>query len=88
MELLLKGKLENVFKAKDYKDKTSGEVTPGKYQAQFFEQVEGEEGVQLVVHKISLPEEKANQLKNKVGDIISLPVKAFVNKGKLGYYGI
>lgn len=88
MELLLKGKLENVFKAKDYKDKTSGEVTSGKYQAQFFEQVDGDEGVQIVVHKISLPEEKANQLKSKVGDIINLPVKAYSNKGQVGFYGI
>jgi len=88
MELLLKGKLENIFKAKDYKDKLSGEITPGKYQAQFFEQIEGEEGVQLVVHKISLPDEKAIQLKAKIGEIISLPVKAYSNKNTVGFYGI
>lgn len=88
MELILKGKLENVFKAKDYKDKSSGEVTPGKHQAQFIEQIESEEGSQLVIHKVSIPEERAIQLKNKIGEIVSLTVKAYANKGQIGFYGV
>jgi hypothetical protein len=88
MELVLKGKLENVFKAKDYKDKISGDVTPGKYQAQFIEQVESDEGSQLVIHKVSVPEEKVQLLKNKIGEIVSLPVKAYSNKGQVGFYGV
>lgn len=88
MELLIKAKLENVFKAKNFTDSKSGEVTEGKWQLNFIELVEGEEGSQMVMHKVSIPEEKVQQYKDKIGNIISVPVKAFVNKGKLGFYGV
>lgn len=88
MELSIKAKLENVFKAKNFTDSKSGEVTEGKWQLNFIELVEGEEGSQMVMHKVSIPEEKAQQYKDKIGNTISVPVKAFVNKGKLGFYGV
>ena len=89
MEQLLKGKLENIFLAKDFLNKETGEIeTKGKWQAQFIERVESEEGIQMVMHKVSLPEEKAKQLKSKVGETVTINVKAYVQKGKLGFYGI
>jgi len=88
MELILKGKLENLFKAKDFINKDTGEAKLGKYQAQFIEQVEGEEGSQLVIHKISLTDEKAMQLKNKIGEVVQISVKAYSNKGHIGFYGV
>ena len=89
MELIIKGKLENVFKAKDFLNRETGEIeSKGKWTAQMFEQIDGEEGAQLVVHKISIPDEKIVGYREKVGDIVQIPVKTYVSKGKVGYYGI
>jgi len=88
MELLLKGKLENLFKSKDFKNKENGEVKEGKYQAQFIEQIESEEGSQLVIHKVSIPEDKVAQLKTKVGEMVSISVRAYSSKNGIGFYGI
>lgn len=89
MELILKAKLHNVFKAKDYADAETGQIkTKGKWQMQFIEEVESAEGVQLVVHKISVPEINVLAYQGLVGEVIEIPVKTFVNKGKVGYYGI
>ena len=88
MELIIKGKLENIFKAKDFLNKSTGETSVGKWQLQFMERIEGDEGAQLVVHKVSIPEEKQKLYKDKVGDLINLPVKAMISKNSVIYYGI
>ena len=89
MELTLKAKLENVFKAKDFVNKSSGEIeSKGKWQLNFIEMVDGEEGQQMVMHKVSIPEERVKQYQDKIGTLISLPVKTFISKGKVGFYGI
>ncbi len=89
MELTLKAKLENVFKAKDFINKSSGEIeSKGKWQLQFMELVQSEEGSQMVMHKISIPDDKVKQYEDKIGNIISLPVKTFVNKNQVGFYGV
>lgn len=88
MELILSAKLENLFKAKDYKDKTTGEVKSGKWQGQFFEETDTEEGKQLTIHKISIPAEKVHFYKGKVGEVVEVPVKAYAYQGKVGFYGV
>jgi len=88
MQIVISGKLENVYKSKDFTDKDSGEVTKGKYQLQFMERVESEEGAQLVVHKISIPQDKAKQYQGKVGENVQVPVKSFAQKGNVIYYGV
>lgn len=88
MNLILSGKLENVFKARDFKNKDGEIESKGKWQLQFMEKVEGEDGFQMVIHKVSIPEEKAMDYREKIGETVEVFVKAFSNKGKVIYYGI
>ena len=88
MILTLSGKLENVFKAKDYTNKKTAEVKFGKWQLQFHEEVDMEEGKQLVIHKVSIPDEKAKDYVARVGDLVEVQVKPYVYNNVIGYYGI
>jgi hypothetical protein len=87
MGLIYEGELENVYQTKEYTNK-SGEVTPAKWSLQFLEKIQSEQGVQLVIHKINVPTEKISMYKDKVGDLISVPVKAWVMNGKVGFTGV
>lgn len=91
MELLAKLKVENIYLAKDYKDpKTQEVITEGKWRLQTFERTEGEQGMQMKLIDISMPEEEAKKLQNKIGETVTIKIKPFVFKGtnKVGYYGI
>lgn len=88
MELVLKGKLENVFKAKDFINKNGELESRGKWQLQFVERVEGDDGFQIVVHKVSVPDDRVSLYKDNVGSDIEVPVKAFSSNNKVLYYGI
>jgi hypothetical protein len=88
MELLAKVKIENLFKAKDFTDKKSGETTSGKWKVQTFSTIETAEGNQMRLMDISIPEEMAKTLKDKVGQVVTIPVGTFINNGKVGYYGL
>lgn len=88
MGLIYEGKLENVFQSREYTNTKTGVVTPSRWSLQFLEELETEQGVQLVIHKINVPTEKINQYKDMVGDVISVPVKAWVMNGKVGFTGV
>lgn len=88
MELLAKVKIENLFKAKDFTDKKSGETTDGKWKVQTFSTIETAEGNQMRLIDISIPEEMAKTLKDKIGQVVTIPVGTFINNGKVGYYGL
>ena len=88
MELVLKGRLENVFKAKDFINKNGEIESKGKWQLQFMEKVDGDDGFQIVVHKVSVPDDKIGLYKDSVGSYVEVPVKAFLSNNKVLYYGI
>ena len=88
MELLAKLKVDNIYKSKDYLDKKTGETTPGKWKIQTFEKVETEQGEQMKLLDISIPEELSKTLKNKVGETVTIPVATFISNNRVGYYGI
>lgn len=88
MELVLKGQLENVFKAKDFINKNGELESKGKWQLQFMEKVEGDDGFQIVIHKVSVPDDKVVLYRDSIGDAIEVPVKAFSSNNKVLYYGI
>lgn len=88
MELIAKLKIENLYKSKDFKDSKSGEVTLGKWKLQSFQNIETEEGVQMKLFDISIPEELALKLKDKKGETVSIPVGTFINNNKVGFYGL
>jgi len=88
MELFIKARLENVFKAKDFVNKNGEIESKGKWQLQFLEKVEGDEGFQINIHKVSIPDDKVVQYKNKIGTVVEVPVKSMALKNKVIYYGI
>jgi len=88
MEILVKVKIENLFKAKDFTDSKSGETTEGKWKIQTFDNVETENGMQMNLMNISVPEEVAEKFKTKIGETVTIPVGTFVNKNRVGFYGI
>lgn len=89
MELYLKGRLENIYRTKDFKDKDTGLIaTKGKMQLQFLEKIDGAEGVQLVFHKVSIPDSIAMDYLDKRGQDVEIKVKTIVNGGKVSFYGV
>ncbi len=88
MKLLLEIKVENIFKSKDFTDKKSGEVKLGKWKVQGFDNIETEQGTQIKLVDVSVPDEIAFKLKEQIGKTVSLAVNTFVNNGRVGYYGI
>lgn len=88
MELLLKLKIDNLFKDKDFMDKDTGTVKPAKWKIQTFEKVESEQGEMMKLENVSITDEFYEKVKGKVGEVVTVPVKAFVNGKKIGYYGI
>lgn len=88
MELLARVKIENMFKAKDFTDKKSGEVKVGKWKVQTFDNVETEQGTQMKLVDISIPDELAKSLEKKVGEVVSIPVGTFINGNRVGLYGL
>jgi len=88
MELLLKAKIENLFKAKDFTDKKSGEITAGKWKMQTFDHIETESGTQMKLIDISIPESEISKYQEKVGQTVSIPVGTYVQNGRVGYFGL
>ncbi len=88
MELLAKVKVDNIYKSKDFIDKTSGETTPGKWKIQTFQKVESEQGEQMKLIDISIPDELAKSLEKKTGEVVTIPVATYVSNGRVGFYGI
>jgi len=88
MELLAKVKIENMFKSKDFTDKKSGETKEGKWKIQTFDNIETEQGTQMKLVDISIPEDLYEKIKNKNGETVSIPVGTFINNNKVGLYGL
>jgi hypothetical protein len=88
MELLAKVKIENLFKAKDFIDKKSGETTTGKWKIQTFNNIETDEGMQMKLVDISIPDELAMKLKSKVGETVTIPVATYISNNRVGFYGL
>lgn len=88
MELLVRGLLDSLYLGKDFENKKTGEVKAGKWTLTFIEKVKMQEGEQLVIHKINIPTEKVHQYKDKVGEIVEVPVTAWSMNGKVGYSGV
>ena len=89
MKLLLELKIENMFKSKDFKDKDTGEVKVGKWKIQTFDNIQNDDGSeQLKLYDVSIPDDKVNDLKSKIGKVVTIPVSTYVNGSRVGYYGI
>jgi len=82
VELYLKGKVENVVKGKDFKNKETGEVRKGGVKLQFIK-LDELRGLQTIdVYVPDELEDKAFALKGKE---VNLPVEVFARNSKLYY---
>jgi len=88
MKLFLELEVQNIYKSKDFTDKKSGEVTKGKWKIQTFDKIESEDGKQLKMYDISLPDDKVDEYKQSLGKTIKLPVSTYVSNGRVGFYSI
>ena len=88
MELFLKVKIENLFKAKDFTDKKSGEVKVGKWKIQVFNNIETENGTQMKLVDISIPDTEVSKYQEKVGQTVTIPVGTYISNNNVGYYGL
>jgi len=88
MQLTARVKIENIYRSKDYKDKETGEVKAGKWRIQTFDEIEGEEGTQMKLIDIPVPESMAKELQAKKGQEVSIPVSVYAIGKKIGFYGV
>lgn len=84
--LTLKAKLIGIYKANDFKDKDSGEVTVGKTKLQLqTTRIMQDKSEKIELLDISIPNEKVAMYKSKVGQDVTVDVGVI---GKVNYYGI
>ena len=90
MEIVVRGKLNNIFKRPDFVNKDTGETKPGKFQLEFVTQKELTKGAgyQTVVEHISIPDDVYPSYKDKIGKDIEVSVNAIASKGKVIFYGV
>lgn len=88
MKLKLVLKIENLFKAKDFEDKKTGEVTNGKWKIQTFDHVETAQGKQMKLIDISIPQELYEVFKTKVGQEVEMLVGTYISNNKVGFYAL
>lgn len=84
--LKLQAKLIGLYRANDFKNKETGEVTEGKTKLQLQTtrtMQDGSSKVELL--DISIPTEKVAMYKSKVGQDVTVDVGVI---GKVSYYGI
>lgn len=86
MKLLLQAQLLNIFKSNDFTDKKSGEVSKGKTKLQLLLKRDMKDSsVKQELLDISIPNEKLNLYKDKVGKEVSVDVGLM---GEYRFYGV
>jgi len=90
VKLILEMKIENIFKAKDFENKATGEIKPSKWKIQTFDEVETEHGKQIKLIDVSITDKQANIYREQIGKVVSVPVGVYVNDKtkKHGYFGV
>jgi len=84
--LILKAKLFGLYRSNDYTNKETGEVQVGKTKLQLLTDRKMKDGSQKQeLLDISIPSEKIQLYKNKVGQEVSVEIGLI---GKVNYYGI
>jgi len=90
MNLLLELKIENLFKAKPFENKTTGELKQSKWKIQAFDFVETEHGQQMKLIDVSITDKQEQMYRDKIGETVSVNVGVYVNDKTLkhGFFGI
>jgi hypothetical protein len=88
MELQLRGVLHNLYKSKDFEDKKTGEVTPGKWKCQFMFQRDLGGTQQAVLEDVSIPDALYPKYKDQVGKEIVLAVGTMAKNNRVILFGV
>lgn len=84
--IIIKAKLLNIFTSSDYTNPETQKVTIGKVKLQLLEVVTLRNGeIKNELIDISIPKEKLNLYKDKIGSTVEVEVGVI---GKCSYYGI
>lgn len=85
--LILKAELMGIYKANDFKDKTTGNVTVGKIKLQLLsKQTMQDNSTKMTLLDVSIPDDKVNLYpKEKIGKTVEVDVGII---GEVKYYGI
>jgi len=88
--LVYRGTLTNIFKRPDRQDKETGQFKEGKYQLEFLEQkqLKDTDQFQTVLQRISIPNTRISDFRDKVGQEVEVPVDYFTKSNQTILYGI
>lgn len=89
IKLILEMKVENIFRANDF-EKEGQETKVGKWKLQGFNEIDTQEGKQLKVFDVSIPDSVYPKYKEQIGKVVSVPVAIWVDKktGNHGFFGV
>lgn len=88
MRLQLVGKLNNVFKSKDFENSKTGEVQKGKYKLEFMYQKDLGGSHQNVIEYVSIPDSLYPAYKDKIGKDVTLDIGIMAKNNKVIIYGV
>lgn len=88
--LVYRGTLTNIFKRPDRQDKETGEFKEGKFQLEFLEykKLKDSEDYQTVLQRISIPNTKVRDYREKVGQEVEVTVDYFTKSNQTILYGV
>ena len=88
--LVYRGTLTNIFKRPDRQDKETGIFKEGKFQLEFLEhkKLKDSEDYQTVLQRISIPNEKIKNYRDKVGQEVEVLVDYFTKSNQTFLYGV
>ena len=87
MKVSIKGKLMSLYKAPDFKDKSTGEVMSiGKHKLSLLVESELSNGsVKNDIQDISIPDEQVKDYEAQIGKEVSVTC-AFISKSQVSFY--
>lgn len=86
MKISVKGKLLSLYKNPDFKEKTTGEVTAGKYKLQLLVETELSNGsVKHDMQDISIPDSRVEEFKVQVGKEVNVNC-SYISKSPVSFY--
>jgi hypothetical protein len=86
MKIIVEGNLISLYKAPDFTDKESGEVTHGKYKLQLLVDSELSNGnIKQEMQDISIPDEKVPEYKAQIGKKVQVKCD-FISKSNVSFF--
>ncbi|MBU0721793.1 hypothetical protein KJ877_10650 [bacterium] len=86
MKISVKGKLMSLYKKPDFKDRESGEVTPGKHNLELLVETELSNGsIKHDMQDISIPDSRVEEFKSQVGKEVNVNC-SYISKSPVSFY--